>query len=329
MLYDGERLRQRYSHHFRGAYAALAESHIPFDIISEQHFHPDRLRKYRVMVLANFAAMSDAEAVVLDQYVREGGCLIATYETSLFDEEGNQRQDYALGSVFGCRVAGRKIGPLAGTAPDGKRIMSYMHLRGDHPLLKDLGDTEILLNAGFLWITHPLEGADVPLTAQLPHGIFPEGEAWTSAGTTGIPAALANRHGKGKVVFFPGMPDRLYRLFGFPDHRLLLSNAVDWMVGEESLIRVKAPLTVDVMTQRQAAAGRIMVHLVNLTGKRPHSEYISVRDIGIEVRWPGRHAPLKVSLASTRETIPFQFESGAVKFSISELELYDVAVIEP
>jgi hypothetical protein len=329
VLYDGKRLKQCYSQHFRGAYAALSESHIPFDIISEQHFNPDRLSKYRVLVLPNFASMSDAEAAILDRYVRDGGCLIATYETSLYDEEGMQREDYALGPVFGCRITGRKVGPLAGSATDGKRIMSYMHLRGEHPLLNNLGDTEIVLNAGFLWITEPLKGTSVPLTAQLPYRIFPEGEAWTSTQKTDIPAALARGHGKGKVVFFPGMLDRLYGLFGFPDHRLLFRNAIQWMLGDEELIRLSAPVTVDVMMQRQPEKGRIMVHLVNLTGKRPHSEYIPIRDVGVELRWPNQRPPGKALLASTGEAIPFENENSIVKLSISELQLYDVIVLEP
>lgn len=329
VLYDGERLRQNYSQHFRGAYAALAESHVPFDIISEQHFNLERLSKYRVLVLPNFAAMSDTETATLEQYVREGGCLIATYETSLFDEEGKRRDDYALSQVFGCRITGRKIGPLAGTAPDGKRIMSYMHIRDNHPLLQGIGDTDIVLNGGFLWITAPLEGAEVPLTAQLPYRIFPEGEAWTSTGKTDIPAAIASRHGKGKVVFFPGMIDRLYGLFGFPDHRLLFGNAVRWMLGEESLIQVKAPVTVDVMMQTQAATGRIMVHLINLTGKRPHSEFIPIRDIEVEVRLKSERPPSRVLLASTAEEIPFKTKNGTVTATINELEIYDIIVLEP
>jgi len=144
-----------------------------------------------------------------------------------------------------------------------------------------------------------------------------------------IPAAIARRHGKGKVVFFPGMIDRLYGLFGFPDYRLLFGNAARWMLGEESLIRVKAPVTVDVMMQRQASTGRIMVHLINLTGKRPHSEFIPIRGIEVEVRCPSQHPPRRVLLASTGEPISFELKNGTVTAAIDELEVYDIMVIEP
>ena|GEM_PF-4384771 len=125
------------------------------------------------------------------------------------------------------------------------------------------------------------------------------------------------------------MIDRLYGLFGFPDYRLLFGNAARWMLGEESLIRVKAPVTVDVMMQRQASTGRIMVHLINLTGKRPHSEFIPIRGIEVEVRCPSQHPPRRVLLASTGEPISFELKNGTVTAAIDELEVYDIMVIEP
>ncbi len=92
---------------------------------------------------------------------------------------------------------------------------------------------------------------------------------------------------------------------------------------------IKIGACVDVMMQRQPEKGRIMVHLVNLTGKRSHSECIPIRDIEVEVRWPNKHPPGKALLATTGDVIPFECKKNVAKLSIDELELYDVIVLEP
>ncbi len=324
--YAGSRLRQDYSQHYRGAYAALAESHITFDIIPERSLTPAALAKYKVLVLPNAAAMSDESAAAVRAFVAGGGGAVATYETSLYTAEGVQRGDLALGDVFGASAAGGRIGPLAGTDLDGRRIMAYMAAGGPHPVLEGLGDTEVVMNAGHLRLVRPLPGAEVPLTAQLPARVFPEGEAWIPEKRTDVPAAVANRFGKGRAVYFPGMVDRLYGLFGHPDLRLLLANSVRWALAGDELLRLEAPVTVDAALQEQPG-GRIILHLINLTGKRPQSEVIPVHGITAAVRAPAR--PKRVLLASTGAELAFEYAGGFVRTTVERLDIYDLVIIEP
>mgnify|MGYP001040964191 CR=1 FL=1 len=137
-------------------------------------------------------------------------------------------------------------------------------------------------------------------------------------------ANVAADGGRLAVVHAPGMVDRLYGLFGHPDLRLLLANAVGWMLGGEELLRVKAPATVDIALQKQP--GRIILHLINLTGKRPQSEVIPVHGIEVAVRAPAR--PKRVLLATTGKEIGFKYEGGFVHATIDRLDVYDLLVIE-
>jgi hypothetical protein len=180
------------------------------------------------------------------------------------------------------------------------------------------------MNAGHVRLVRPLAGAEVPLTAQVSARVFPEGEAWIPEKRTGVPAAVANAFGRGRAVYFPGMVDRLYGLFGHPDLRLLLANAVRWMVGADELLRVDAPVTVDVALQEQP--GRVILHLINLTGKRPQSEVIPVRDLRVEVRLAGR--PKRVLLASTGRDLAFDYQGGFVRATVDRLDVYDLVVLE-
>ncbi len=295
-----------------------------FDIICERSLNAAALAKYRVLVLPNAAAMSDEAAAAVRAFVKGGGGVIATYETSLFTAEGVQRERLRARRRLRLQAAGGRMGPLAGTDDDGRRIMAYMAVNGSHPILESLGDTEVVLNAGHVRLVRPLPGAEVPLTAQVPARVFPEGEAWIPEKRTDVPAAIANSYGRGKAVYFPGMVDRLYGLFGHPDLRLLLANAVGWMLGGEELLRVKAPVTVDIALQKQP--GRTILHLINLTGKRPQSEVIPVHGIEVAVRSAAR--PKRVLLATTGKEIGFKYEGGFVHATIDRLDVYDLLVIE-
>jgi len=83
--------------------AVLRGEHIQYDLGSL-----DRdLARYRLVVLAEQLAMSDAEVGAVRRYVEQGGALLVTGETSLLDEHGRPRADLALADLLGVTTAGR------------------------------------------------------------------------------------------------------------------------------------------------------------------------------------------------------------------------------
>ena len=85
---------------YRGMVAALVRNHLPYQTIDAQDLTGD-LSAFSLLILPNVAAMSDAEAAAVRAFVRAGGALIATSETSLYDLSGAPRTDFALADVFG------------------------------------------------------------------------------------------------------------------------------------------------------------------------------------------------------------------------------------
>lgn len=83
----------------QGMAQALAELHIPFNVIVDRQILQDH--GYRVLVLPNVACMSDGEAEAIAAFVEAGGAIVATGATSLYDERYRIRDDFALCRVFG------------------------------------------------------------------------------------------------------------------------------------------------------------------------------------------------------------------------------------
>ena len=87
-----------YSDGFLGMLMLLLESHIPFRVITEGEL--DRLGGYEAVIVPGWEAMSGEAAEALREYVAAGGVLVATGETSLYDQWGRRRDDFALADLF-------------------------------------------------------------------------------------------------------------------------------------------------------------------------------------------------------------------------------------
>lgn len=72
------------------AAVALTFSRYPFDVVFEEQLkEPRRLDEYKALFACNVKNVYASTAPVLDQYVKNGGALIATLETMKLDEYGN------------------------------------------------------------------------------------------------------------------------------------------------------------------------------------------------------------------------------------------------
>ncbi|MYH60984.1 MAG: hypothetical protein F4148_04235, partial [Caldilineaceae bacterium SB0675_bin_29] len=76
---------------------ALLDYHYQYDILRSL----DDLESYRLIFLADQAALSDAEIDRLRSYVAGGGNLLASGYSSLWDENGRRRDDFGLADLFG------------------------------------------------------------------------------------------------------------------------------------------------------------------------------------------------------------------------------------
>gem|GEM_PF-747605 len=88
-----------YNDGFLGTLMMLIESNIPFRVITENDM--DNLSEYNVVILPDFACMSEEQIEKVKQYVSNGGTIVSINETSLYNEYGAKRQDFALKDVFG------------------------------------------------------------------------------------------------------------------------------------------------------------------------------------------------------------------------------------
>ena len=88
-----------------GTSIILNQMHQPYRII---HDRCDDLSSFKSIIINSASVMSRAEADRLSDFVKKGGTLIVTGETSLHSPDGSSTSDFALADVMGVSFAGKK-----------------------------------------------------------------------------------------------------------------------------------------------------------------------------------------------------------------------------
>lgn len=318
-FYGGDRARQKVEDHEMGFYQALIEARIPFEMVHDGLLDAAHVDQFKVLVLPNIAALSDAQCRQLREYVASGGSLVATFATSLYDEWGVRRKDFGLGDLFGASFSGRI---------DERMQNSYLRIENPkHPLLRGLEDAERIINGvQRVDVTPTMPMPNPPLTLIPSYPDLPMEEVYPRRASTDIAEVYLREHGKGRVVYFPWDVDRTFWEVLAPDHGKLLANAVKWASSEALQVEVRGPGLLDVTIWEQENS--ITVHLVNLSNpmamKGPYRELIPAGPFQVSVRL--NRTPKAIKLLSGRS--PVVTSTGAFVVSVESVLDHEVVAFD-
>ncbi len=321
--------QHRYKSSFEGAYQALIEEHIPFDICDSGVLDAERIAPYRVLVVPDAVAMSTGQAAILAEFVDGGGALIATARTSLLDLDGSPRRNFALADAFGADYENPLNYETSFVKPLANAVCAGIDERENVPL-RHSQQVKVLPRAGAEIAAKLM----LPATEVAPGRVFTFGEDVAPGEVTEYPAILTHTFGKGRVVYFAGDVTRDYGNFGDPSLRKLLRNAVLWAHDGPLPVETDAPLAVEVRCYRQG--NRHLVHLMNYVtsamrgwadvGGPAIEDAVPIPDITIRlhVATPPAHA----YLASNKQSVPFEYLNSFASMRVTKVEVFDILVVE-
>ncbi len=297
---------------FAGFADALVRAHVPFDVIDDVTLEKENLRRYGAILLPNVACMSEKTADRIREYVRQGGGLFATFETSLYDDTGTRRAEPALAGLFGTSGARRVVGP---------KRWDFMKPLGKSPLLAGL-DRELVPSPVYHLQVKP-NGADVQLQFTKPlTGVY-DGIPVLSDD----PALLVNRYGNGKVIYFAGDLGNGINGFHLAEFLNVLGNSVRELVSPQVVLE-NAPSSIEVVLRSQDQGKRLLLHLINFTGEMTRPIRRVTRLDKLAVSLPGARKPARIFTLMQPGTIKHEWTEGALRFVLPRLEEYEVVVIE-
>lgn len=292
---------------FHGLYEGLARSQVPFDVIDEQNLK--NLCRYDLLVMPNIATLSEKDAETIKEFVRNGGNLFATFESSLYDEYGKVKNNFQLNELFGVDYDGEIYGPLGWDfiAPVQKEKSA---------LLKDA--TRALLPS-------PEFGIKVkPTTAKTL--IYFCGKLKGRYEHLPVPSKLpfmtVNKFGKGTVVYIAGTFGINIDEYHIPEYIKILGNSANTLSSK--LVEVPDSPSVEVNVRKKNNS--VHIHLINhLYGpKRPFTYLHELENVKINVHGI---KPKSAHAIHIDKKIRIKKEGRAYSLTLPSLYDYEVIIV--
>jgi hypothetical protein len=328
-FYGAEKAHEKVEKPIIGLYQALTESRIPFEMVHESYLtnqksDQERLSAFRTLILPNIACLSEAQCEGLKAFVKAGGGVIATFETSLYDERGNKRQNFGLSDLFGVDVAGPIEGPMKN---------SYLRLETGtgHPVLAGFGDTERIVNGiARLPVKENTAFPDKPVTLIPSYPDLPMEEVYPRQDHTGIAELYLRSYGSGRAAYFPWDIDAAFWNLLIIDHLRLFINTMDWVHREEPLVTLKGPGVFDIAVWKQEKS--LTVHLVNMTNpmcmEGPVRELLPSFPQKLSFNLPEGTKPREVKFLSTGKPVEYKLENGKISLTVPSFLDHEVVAID-
>jgi hypothetical protein len=289
----------------------LARSQIPYDIINDLELTPAKLARYECLLLPTSAVMSDRTVALLRDYVRGGGNLIASFDTSLYLPGGESRANFGLAEVFGADFAGKLTNYFT---------WNYFAAEAAHPVF-----------AGVNIPLYPAPAIGLDVTARsgaevLARYLGARPGRYDLMTKPDRPAIIFNRYGKGQCLYLAGTFAEFCYSHNPPEYRLFLKNAVKLL--SLPLLEVEGQLgNIEVVLRKQP--GRLLVHLINFAGlyPRPFEAICPQPKLKIYLHNHPK-APSQVQALFAGTDCKFSFGRNKVTIRLPVLNEYEVLAVE-
>jgi hypothetical protein len=312
-----------------GIYETLLAGRFAFDYVHEERLEPEQLSKYRALLLPNIAMLSDRQCDQIREYVRRGGSLMASFETSLYDENLKPRAEFGLGDVLGISKTGDAIGTNGNAyyARIERAGTERQEIKQPHPILEGFSNTNWLPGAQNRIPLKPVESAVLTVVPGFVR--YPPELAYPPVSHTNEPAVVLREVGGSRTAYFAGDIERTYWLTGHGDLLRLMHNTIRWITGDERMVNVDGDGFIELFAWETGPG--YAVHLLNYTSPNAHHGWMdSVYPLGpqtVSLKLPTGVRVGSVELLCAEQSVPFQVEGGILKFVIPRVGDYEVAAI--
>ncbi len=304
-----------------GMYYALLEGRFLFDFVHEDKMELERLSKYSVLILPNVALLSDVQCEQIRAYVKSGGSLLATFETSLYDEDNKPRTNFGLADIFEIQ----KTGDIVSTQGGGNAY--YARIERKHPILAGFEDTNWLPGAEY---RVPIAPVDNPVLTVVPGFVaYPPELAYPPTPNTNIPAVVLREKGASRLAYISGDVERSMWVSGHTDLSHLLQNTVKWLLKEEQPATIQGSGLIETFAFETEPG--FALHVLNYTNPNVHRgairEFYPIGPQSVRFEIPEEKTVSRVQLLKAETDIRFMRAKGAIEFTIPSVTEYEVAAI--
>jgi hypothetical protein len=316
--YAPDKLAKRYQMEFEGMFRTTLFSHQLSTFILDGDLTTENLRNYKTLLLPNCGCISDDRCKAIRQYVRSGGSLLATGETSLYDDNGIRLDNFKLADVFGCDFVAE--GPTLGDLDNQFAVGGYLCPLPETSINFPDGNIPV---AGRSFEVRPVAGIAAA------NFLFPGWYHVTSnLARKNVPGVICNRYGQGNVLYLPFEFGYGFSATELPVMVDFFGKCLQYLQNGNCTVETNLPATCNIFIRR-AASGGFVIHLLNLPDDRPFINTVipPVTEISLRLNHPELAAVKNVqAISGNNEKVMFETDGKTLQLRIAELKDYIVLV---
>ena len=276
-----------------GACEILYRLHIPFDLINERTLVENRLEKYDVLVLPNIAFMNDIVARNIERFIEKGGRIYSSMTTSLYNEYGRFRGNFALKNVL----------KLNYIELDENPFYDYIYLPDEKKYIPTMPYKVKVENIGCNIYGYFIEKR---------RGVYNPIEGYKD------PAILYNN----KSIYFSGNYFQTYWRNRFPEYLQIFNKFYPW----ETLKLGFKNLPGSVEVEFRGNETSIYIFLINYSGgmERPIREVIPIKNIEVCLN---NISVEKIYAHKSGKKLDFIETNKGIRFKLDYLKEYEIIEI--
>jgi hypothetical protein len=291
-----------------GVSTLLAQTHRPYRVVRDDA----DLTGLRELIINDARFMSVDEADRIRNFVHDGGTLVATGLTSIYDVDGTPTKDFLLADVLGVSYTGQL----------SKRVNYLCMKKGINPHLI----------SGMISSNRPsplVRATTARVLAYLAEPLFDpdDHQHWASIHSnppgriTEYAALTVNPYGKGKCVYLAtatlGISQDAQKCFGKWLFDQYLSSGI--------IISTNAPSCVEITILKSTIKNVYLVCLVNYQRELPN---IPVRDLTIRLKLPSNHQLASIQRVSDSAMVGIEKDADEIMVEIPCLDTLQMYAIE-
>lgn len=289
---------------------SLSNAHIPFGVISKRNLN--KLSDFQVIILPDLLMIDEDEVNAFRQFVRDGGSLYSSSNTSLLTKDGIKKGNFLLSDVFGVSYLGITDEEVTFIAPSHEGDETFLDYSEKYPLsinskqikVKVNNDAKILGKL-VLPYTDPKDVTRFSSAISNPPGII-----------TGMPSVVMNEYGKGKSIYSSASIESMTK----NDQRTVFVNLIKLLLTKPVYFEIDAPKSVELTLFHQKDKKRYIINMVNFQRELPN---IPINGINVCINVKGINKnDLKLLKLPEEESIDFMINNDYLEFKAPRLDTF-------
>ena len=253
-----------------GSFSACIKSHIQTtSLLKADLARPEILNKYKVLYLPDICFLTEPQISNIKEFVRNGGGLVITYSTSLYDAGGNKRSDFALADPAQIRFQ----------KPDEKMTEKMMQ----HSTFGSVWDLYLKTRPGQKVIKSLPAGRLIPMhvyetVTALPGGTVIADIVSGRDNQSLAPGIVVSEYGKGRVAYISSAIGAMYLQTGIKEFADLIRDVIKYVSPGGIAYDIDAPHST-LITNSTVNGNKRVFHLITWNGSQSERMWQNVYHI--------------------------------------------------